>query len=187
MTIAEYLEYEKKVNENHISNTKLYPSTYFGKSTPTHDPIREFAHYFDPNQLGTEFDCDLEDMEEEVEYMTNDEVVMSEQEESNHGYTQKIQHFEEKDDVDEWLNAKITKHMTSKEVSSIASNGYIDTRRGKGRGINIANGPEIPGFAFEMFPGSQAVLPTTQMKSVGDIGGASVLAAVFTAEIRPFG
>ncbi|GJY41841.1 hypothetical protein Tco_0429111 [Tanacetum coccineum] len=64
---------------------------------------------------------------EEVEHMTDDEVVMSEQEESNHGYTQNIQHFEEKDDIDEWLNAEITKHMTSTasvsdEVSSIASN-----------------------------------------------------------------
>ncbi|GJR54921.1 ribonuclease H-like domain-containing protein [Tanacetum coccineum] len=67
MTIAEYLEYEKKVNENHISNTKSYPPTYFGKSMPTHDPIQEFAHYFDPNQPGTESDCDLEDMEEEKE------------------------------------------------------------------------------------------------------------------------
>ncbi|GJS99838.1 hypothetical protein Tco_0821008 [Tanacetum coccineum] len=104
MTIVEYLEYEKKVNENHISNTKSYLPTYFRKK----------------------------DMEEEVEHMTNDEVVMSEQEESNHGYTQHIQHFEEKDDVHEWLNAEITKHMTmqfeastasvSDEVSSIASN-----------------------------------------------------------------
>ncbi|GKB46430.1 hypothetical protein Tco_0897183 [Tanacetum coccineum] len=55
--------------------------TYFGKSTPTHDPIREFSHYFGPNQPGAESDCDLEDMEEEVEYITDDEVVMSEQEE----------------------------------------------------------------------------------------------------------
>ncbi|GJU92570.1 hypothetical protein Tco_1317326 [Tanacetum coccineum] len=124
MTIAEYLEYEKKVNENHISNTKSYPPTYFGKSTSTYDPIREFGHYFDPNQPGVESDCDSEDMEEGVEYMTDDEVVMSEQGESNHRYTQNIQHFEEKDDVDEWLNAEITKHMTSvsDEVSSIASN-----------------------------------------------------------------
>ncbi|GJR39308.1 hypothetical protein Tco_1214992 [Tanacetum coccineum] len=43
--------------------------------------------------------------------MTNDEVVMSEQEESNHRITKNIKHFEEKDDVDEWLNAEITKHM----------------------------------------------------------------------------
>ncbi|GKD75787.1 hypothetical protein Tco_1334069 [Tanacetum coccineum] len=50
MTIAEYVEYEKKMNENHISNTKSYLPTYFSKSTPTHDPIREFAHYFGPNQ-----------------------------------------------------------------------------------------------------------------------------------------
>ncbi|GKD76404.1 hypothetical protein Tco_1339025 [Tanacetum coccineum] len=73
MTIAEYLEYKKKVNENHISNTKSYPPTYFKKN-----------------------------MEEEVEYMIDDEEVMSEQEERNHEYTQNIQHFEEKDDVDEW-------------------------------------------------------------------------------------
>ncbi|GJR02588.1 putative reverse transcriptase domain-containing protein [Tanacetum coccineum] len=65
------------------------------------------------------------DMEEEVKYMTDDEVVMSEQEESNHGYTQNIQHFEEKDDVDKWLNVEITKHMIN-ETSSIASN-EVDT------------------------------------------------------------
>ncbi|GJS28057.1 hypothetical protein Tco_0488677 [Tanacetum coccineum] len=46
MTIAEYLEYEKK----------------------------EFAPYFDPNQPDIESDCYSEDMEEEVEYMTDDEV-----------------------------------------------------------------------------------------------------------------
>ncbi|GJX00165.1 hypothetical protein Tco_0184078 [Tanacetum coccineum] len=91
MTIVEYLEYEKK----------------------------EFAHYFGPNQPGAESDCDSEDMEEEVEYMTEDEVVMSEQEESNHGYTQNIQHFEEKDDVDEWLNAEITKHMSMQGVENM--------------------------------------------------------------------
>ncbi|GKA27187.1 hypothetical protein Tco_0713355, partial [Tanacetum coccineum] len=56
---------------------------------------------------------------EEVEYMTDDEVVMSEQEESNHGYNQNIQHFEEKDDVDEWLNAKITKHMSLQGVENM--------------------------------------------------------------------
>ncbi|GJW64596.1 phospholipase-like protein [Tanacetum coccineum] len=70
------------------------------------------------NLPGTESDCDSEDMEEEVEYMTDDEVVMSEQEESNHGYTQNIQHFEEKDDVDKWLNAEITKHMSMQGVKN---------------------------------------------------------------------
>ncbi|GJU32889.1 hypothetical protein Tco_1176478 [Tanacetum coccineum] len=114
MNITEYLEYEKKVNENHISNTKSYLPTYFDKSTLTHDPIREFAHYF-----GTESDCDSEDIEEEVEYITDDEVVMSEQEESNHGYTQNIHHFKEKDDVDEWLNAEITKHMSMQGVKNM--------------------------------------------------------------------
>ncbi|GJU35958.1 integrase, catalytic region, zinc finger, CCHC-type containing protein [Tanacetum coccineum] len=130
---------ERNGEKNYIDNTKSYMPTYFGKGTPTLDPIREFAHYFDPNQPGAQSDCDSEDMEEEVEYMTDDEEVMSEQEESNHGYTQNIQHFEEKDDVDEWLNAEITKHMKMKdgimkrqfeasiasvsdEVSSIASN-----------------------------------------------------------------
>ncbi|GJT90684.1 hypothetical protein Tco_1079529 [Tanacetum coccineum] len=57
-------------------------------------------------------------MEEEVEYMTNDEVVMSEQEKSNHGNTQNIQHFEEKDDVDKWLNAEITKHLSIQGVEN---------------------------------------------------------------------
>ncbi|GJY88039.1 hypothetical protein Tco_0502667, partial [Tanacetum coccineum] len=77
MTIAEYLEYEKKS------------------------------------------DCDSEDMEEEVEYIIDDDVVMSEQEESNHGYTHNIQHFKEKDDVGEWLNAEITKYMSMQGVENI--------------------------------------------------------------------
>ncbi|GJV50969.1 phospholipase-like protein [Tanacetum coccineum] len=99
MTITEYLEYEKKVNENHISNTKSYLPTYFGKSV--------------------ESNCDSEDMEEEVEYMTCDEVVMSEQEESNHGYTLNIKNLEGKDDVDKWLNAEITKHMNMHGVENM--------------------------------------------------------------------
>ncbi|GKC50374.1 hypothetical protein Tco_1073119, partial [Tanacetum coccineum] len=119
MTIVEYLEYEKKVNKNHISDTKSYLPAYLGKSTPTHDPIREFAHYFGPNQPSIESDCDSDDMEEGVEYMTDDEVVMSEQEESNHGYTQNIQHFEEKDDVNEWLNVEITKYMSMQGVENM--------------------------------------------------------------------
>ncbi|GJT17044.1 hypothetical protein Tco_0875750 [Tanacetum coccineum] len=90
MTIVEYLEYEKKVNENHISNSKSFLPTYFGKN-----------------------------MEEEVEYITDDEVVVSEQEESNHVYTQNIQHFKEKDDVDEWLNAEITKHISMQGVENM--------------------------------------------------------------------
>ncbi|GJT77695.1 hypothetical protein Tco_1044420 [Tanacetum coccineum] len=116
MTIAEYLEYEKMVNEKNISNTKSYLPTYFSKSTPTYDPIREFAHYLDPNQSDAESDCNSEDMEEEVEHMTDDEVVISKEEESNHGYTQ---HFEEKDDVDEWLNAEITKYMSMQGVENM--------------------------------------------------------------------
>ncbi|GJW01457.1 phospholipase-like protein [Tanacetum coccineum] len=124
MTIAEYLEYEKKVNKNHISDTKSYFLAYLGKRTPTHDPIPEFAHYFGPNQPSAESDCDSEDMEEEVEYMTDDEIVMSEQEESNHGYTQNNQHFEEKDDEmkDGIMKRKFETSTTSDEVSSIASN-----------------------------------------------------------------
>ncbi|GJV57334.1 hypothetical protein Tco_1458339 [Tanacetum coccineum] len=62
---------------------------------------------------------DSEDMEEEVEYMTDDEVVISKQEESNHGYTLSTQHLEEKDDVEEWLNVEITKHMSMQEVKSM--------------------------------------------------------------------
>ncbi|GKF58475.1 hypothetical protein Tco_0172012 [Tanacetum coccineum] len=119
MTITEYVEYEKKMNENHISNTKTYLPTYFSKCAPTHDSIREFAHYFGSNQPGAESDYDSEDIKQEVEYMTNDEVVMSEQEKSNHGNTQNIQHFEEKDDVDKWLNAEITKHLSIQGVENM--------------------------------------------------------------------
>ncbi|GJZ78604.1 ribonuclease H-like domain-containing protein, partial [Tanacetum coccineum] len=119
ITIAEYLEYDKKVNKNHICDTKSYFPAYLGKSTPTHDPIREFAHYFGPNQPGAESNCDSEDMEEEVEYMTDVEIFMCEQEESNHGYTQNNQHFEEKDNIDEWLNAEITKYMSMQGVENM--------------------------------------------------------------------
>nr|GEX71186.1 hypothetical protein [Tanacetum cinerariifolium] len=51
--------------------------------------------------------------------MTDNEVVMSEQEESNHAHTQNIKHFEEKDDVDKWLNAEIAKHMNMQGVENI--------------------------------------------------------------------
>ncbi|GJR71688.1 hypothetical protein Tco_0084053 [Tanacetum coccineum] len=77
MTIAKYLEYEKKVNENYISNIKSYPPTYFSKSTPTHDPIQEFTHYFDPNQPGFESDCDSKDMEEECMTRSSTKELLS--------------------------------------------------------------------------------------------------------------
>ncbi|GJY55688.1 hypothetical protein Tco_0454803 [Tanacetum coccineum] len=118
MTIVEYVEYEKEMSENHISNTKTYLLTYFSKCAPTHDSIQEFAHYFGPNQPGVKSNYDSEDMEEEVEYMTNDEVFMSEQEKSNHRNTQNIQHFKKKDDVDKWLNAEITKHLSIQGVEN---------------------------------------------------------------------
>ncbi|GJS52561.1 hypothetical protein Tco_0625923 [Tanacetum coccineum] len=81
MTIAEYLEYKRIKNEN--NNTKSYLPTYFSISAPNHDLTLEFSHYFGPNQPNVESDYDSEDMEEEVEYMSDDEVVKSEQEESN--------------------------------------------------------------------------------------------------------
>ncbi|GJT10448.1 hypothetical protein Tco_0857490, partial [Tanacetum coccineum] len=64
---------------------------------------------------------DLEDIEEEVEHITDNEVVMSEQKESNHGYTQNIQHFKEKDDIDEWQFEASTASVID-EVSFISSN-----------------------------------------------------------------
>ncbi|GJS51973.1 hypothetical protein Tco_0625335 [Tanacetum coccineum] len=117
MTIAEYVEYEKKMNENHISN-KSYLPTYFSKSTPTHNPIWEFAHYFGLNQPDAEFDCDLEDMEEEVEYMTDDEVVMSEHNKEN---IIKSIKKEMKDDI---MKKKIEASTANigNETSSITSN-----------------------------------------------------------------
>ncbi|GJX28945.1 ATP-dependent DNA helicase PIF1-like protein [Tanacetum coccineum] len=132
MTIAEYLVYEKMMNMNHISNAKSYFPTYFGESTPTHDRILEFAHSFGPNQPDTESDYGSEDLDEEVEYMTDDEVVMSEQEESNHRYTQNTHNLKEKDDVDKLLNEmkddimkkqfEASTASISNETSSIASN-----------------------------------------------------------------
>ncbi|GJV78964.1 reverse transcriptase domain-containing protein [Tanacetum coccineum] len=116
MTIAEYLEYKKMMNINHISNAKLYFPTYFTKSTPTNDPIVKFAHSFGPNPPDTESDYDSKDLDEEVEYMTDDEVIMNEQEER---YTQNTQHLEEKDDVDKWLNIEITKHMSMQGVENM--------------------------------------------------------------------
>ncbi|GKA38042.1 hypothetical protein Tco_0724607 [Tanacetum coccineum] len=58
------------------------------------------------------------DSKEEDEYMTGDEVVMSEQEKINHVHTHSIKHFDEKDDVDKWLNAEITKHMNMQGVEN---------------------------------------------------------------------
>ncbi|GJW57685.1 hypothetical protein Tco_0104416 [Tanacetum coccineum] len=85
---------------------------------PNHDLTLEFAHYFGTNQPNAESDYDSKDMEEEVEYMTDDEVVMSEQEERNHEYAQSTQHFKDEDDVDEWLNTEIKKHMSMQKVKS---------------------------------------------------------------------
>ncbi|GJR84385.1 hypothetical protein Tco_0155170 [Tanacetum coccineum] len=50
--------------------------------------IVEYVEY--EKKMSAKFDCDSEDLEEEVEYITNNEVVMSEQEKSNHGNTQNI-------------------------------------------------------------------------------------------------
>ncbi|GJT49899.1 hypothetical protein Tco_0976056 [Tanacetum coccineum] len=94
---------------------RLTQETYFGESTPNYDPTLEFAHYFRPNQPSVESDYDSKDMEEEVEYMTDDKVVMSEQEESNHEYAQSTRHLEDEDDDDEWLNVEIKKHMNAKD------------------------------------------------------------------------
>ncbi|GKC15611.1 hypothetical protein Tco_1012393 [Tanacetum coccineum] len=72
--------------KNIMDEVDIEDLTIEHKSTP----IQELAHYFGPNQPDAESDCNSEDIEEEVEYMIDDEVVMSEQEESNLGYTQNI-------------------------------------------------------------------------------------------------
>ncbi|GJY47681.1 phospholipase-like protein [Tanacetum coccineum] len=120
MTIVEYLKYEKKVNENHINDTKSYLPTYFGKSTPTHDPIREFAHYFVPNQPGAESDCDSKDMEEEVEYITEDEVGVENMKDALIIIIKSIRQ-EMKDDIMKRQFEASTASVCD-EVSSIASN-----------------------------------------------------------------
>nr|GEY11436.1 phospholipase-like protein [Tanacetum cinerariifolium] len=50
--------------------------------------------------------------------MIDNEIIMSEQEESNHEYAQSTHHLEDEDDVDEWLNAKIKKHMSMQKLKS---------------------------------------------------------------------
>ncbi|GKA02930.1 hypothetical protein Tco_0675711 [Tanacetum coccineum] len=114
MTIAEYLKYKKK---DHISNTKSYLPTYFGKSTPTHDPIWEFTNYF--NRPCAESDCDSIDMDEEVEYMIDDEGV----ENMNDALINIIKSIRQEmkgDIVKRQFEASTT--SVSDEVSSIASN-----------------------------------------------------------------
>ncbi|GJY53883.1 reverse transcriptase domain-containing protein [Tanacetum coccineum] len=78
-----------------------------------------------PNQPGADSDYDSEDMEEEVEYTTDDGVVMNEHEESNHGYTQNIQHFKEKSRLEnphenELDPKEINKKFPLETLSSIA-------------------------------------------------------------------
>ncbi|GKB07159.1 hypothetical protein Tco_0835392, partial [Tanacetum coccineum] len=79
LTIEQYL----RLTQESQTPKKIEDMTI--ADTPTPDPIQEFAPYFDPNQPDTKSDCDSEDMEEEGEYMTDDEKVMNEQEENNHG------------------------------------------------------------------------------------------------------
>ncbi|GJW42991.1 hypothetical protein Tco_0071790 [Tanacetum coccineum] len=86
----------------------------------------EFDHYFGPNQLDAESDFDLEDMEEEVEYMTDDEVVMSEPKEMENMKDALISIIksirqEMKDDIKKSPFEASTTSI-SDETSSIASN-----------------------------------------------------------------
>ncbi|GKB11856.1 hypothetical protein Tco_0845779 [Tanacetum coccineum] len=88
LTIEQYL----RLTQENQTPKKIENMTIADKCAPTHDSIREFAHYFGPNQPGAESDCDSKDMEEE--------------------------HFKEKDDVDKWLNAEITKHLSIQGVEN---------------------------------------------------------------------
>ncbi|GJY75352.1 hypothetical protein Tco_0480468 [Tanacetum coccineum] len=124
MTIAEYVEYEKKMSENHISNTKTYLPTYFSKCVPTHDSIWEFAHYFGPNQPGAEFDCDSEDMEEEVEFMTNDEVGVENTKDALININKSIKKEMKDDIMKKQIEASIAN--IDNETSSISSS-EVDT------------------------------------------------------------
>ncbi|GKA79317.1 reverse transcriptase domain-containing protein, partial [Tanacetum coccineum] len=80
--------------------------------------------YFNPIPPNTNFNYDSKDTEldEEAGYTINEESVMSEHEAINPVHTVNTQYFEEElsseEDLDEWLNAKMEKHITNIDASN---------------------------------------------------------------------
>ncbi|GKB07423.1 hypothetical protein Tco_0835707 [Tanacetum coccineum] len=120
MTIAEYIEYKKRMKRQYSRNSGSYFPTYSGHCTSSNNTTIEFPcnTYFNPIQPNTEFNYDFEDMEldEEAGYTTDEKSVVSEHEAIDLAHTVNTQSFEEElssgEDLDEWLKAKMEKHMS---------------------------------------------------------------------------
>ncbi|GJT84546.1 hypothetical protein Tco_1066263 [Tanacetum coccineum] len=120
MTIAEYIEYEERMKRQYSRNSRSYFPTYSGYCTSNNNTTIEFPRnsYFNHIQPNTEFNYDYEDMklDEEAGYTTDGESVMSEHEAIDPTHTVNTQSFEDElsseDDLDEWLNAEMEKHMS---------------------------------------------------------------------------
>ncbi|GJV66190.1 reverse transcriptase domain-containing protein [Tanacetum coccineum] len=126
MTIAEYIEYEERIKRQYNRNFGSYFPTYFGHCTSSNNTTLEFPRntYFNPIPPNTNFNYDSKDTEldEEAGYTINEESVMSEHEAINPVHTVNTQYFEEElsseEDLDEWLNAKMEKHITNIDASN---------------------------------------------------------------------
>ncbi|GJV51312.1 hypothetical protein Tco_1447053 [Tanacetum coccineum] len=93
MTIVEYIEYKERMKRQYSRKSGSYFPTYSGYYTSNNNTTIEFPRnaYFNPIPPNTEFNYDYEDME-------LDEEAGSEE------------------DLDEWLNAKMEKHMSKQNV-----------------------------------------------------------------------
>ncbi|GJR83405.1 hypothetical protein Tco_0154190 [Tanacetum coccineum] len=106
LTIEQYL---RLTQENHT------PSMVTSNNTTLELP------YFSPIPSYTKFNYDSKDMEldEEGRYTTDEESAMSEHEAIDPVHAVNTRSFEEElsleEDLDEWLNAKIEKHMSKQE------------------------------------------------------------------------
>ncbi|GJW88083.1 reverse transcriptase domain-containing protein [Tanacetum coccineum] len=123
MTIAEYIEYEERIKRQYNRNSGSYFLTYFDHCTSIINTTLEFPcnTYFNPIPPNTKFNYDSKDIEldKEAGYTTDEESVMSEHEAINPVHTINTQSFEEElsseEDLDEWLNAEMEKHMSKQE------------------------------------------------------------------------
>ncbi|GJZ56353.1 reverse transcriptase domain-containing protein [Tanacetum coccineum] len=123
MTIAEYLEYTKRIKRQYSRNFGSYFPTYFNHCTSNNNTTLEFPHntYFNPIPPNMKFNYDSKDIDfdEEARYTTNEESVRSEHEVIDPVHVVNTQSFEEElsseEDLDEWLNAEMEKHMSKQE------------------------------------------------------------------------
>ncbi|GJT69280.1 hypothetical protein Tco_1028566 [Tanacetum coccineum] len=123
MTIAEYIEYEERMKRKYSRNSGSYFPTYSGYCTSSNNTTIELSRnaYFNPIQPNIEFNYDYEDMEldDEARFTTDRESVLSEHEAIDPVHAVNTQFFKEelrsKEDLDEWLNAEMEKHMSNQK------------------------------------------------------------------------